>query len=149
MIVFDLFNDSELSLSFCYYYRMALDDELCIAFLITLRWNNVPVCPYCQSVKCSSVHNHRYHCNSCNTAFSVTVRTIFHKSRLPISKWFEAISLVLSSPKYISSRKLSAAIGVNKHTGMRISTKINEALIDSNQRVLINGIYEYVQKWRD
>jgi len=46
----------------------------------------------------------RYHCNNCNTSFSVTVGTIFHRTHLPIQKWFLAIAIILNAKKGLSAR---------------------------------------------
>lgn len=120
---------------------MTLDENDCLAILRVIRWPNKPICPYCSSTKCCTIPKHRFHCNSCNTAFSVTAQTIFHQTRLPLAKWFEAISFVLTSSKYVSSRSLAIRIGVNKHTGYRVLQQIDRALIDPSQRVLIHQIH--------
>lgn len=116
-------------------------EEECIRFLQQIRWQGMPKCPYCASSKCCPIETYRFHCNSCNTAFSVTVNTIFHQTRLPLTKWFEAITLILDAPNYISSRNLAMKIGVNKHTGYRILQQIDKALLDPAQRVLIHQIH--------
>src|SRR4051812_45850915 len=63
----------------------------CMAHLELVLWNDIPVCPYCRSERCSSIAmEKRYHCNNCNTTFSVTVGTIFHKTKMDLQKWFFA-----------------------------------------------------------
>jgi len=118
-----------------------MKEDDCIVLLQTIRWDGKPTCPYCESTKCCSMRDHRFHCNTCNTAFSVTAQTIFHQTRLPLAKWFEAISFVLTSSKYVSSRNLAIRIGVNKHTGYRVLQQIDKALVDPTQSVLIHQIY--------
>jgi len=61
----------------------------CIAYLEKIRWKYQPVCPYCKSIRVTSFKKEqRHHCNNCNTSFSVTVGTIFHKTKLDLQKWF-------------------------------------------------------------
>ena len=119
---------------------MVMSEEDCIALLQTIRWDGKPICPYCTSTKCCSILDHRFHCNSCNAAFSVTVQTIFHQTRISLTKWFIAISFVTDPSIHISSRSLAIAIGVNKHTGYRILQQIDKALIDPVQNKIIQQI---------
>jgi len=128
----------------CHYVillHVIISEDNCIALLQSIRWADKPICPYCQSPKCCPIQNHRFHCNSCNTAFSVTAQTLFHQSRLPLVKWFEAISFVLESSNHVSSRVLAITIGVNKNTGYRMLQRIDMALLDSKQRNLLHRIY--------
>lgn len=103
--------------------------EACIAHLEKARWNNHPQCPYCESSNQTPLKDeHRYHCNNCNTSFSVTVGTIFHKTHLPLQKWFFAVSLLQNSNKRMSARKLATHLEINKNTACRITLKIREAM---------------------
>jgi transposase-like protein len=115
----------------------------CIKYLEGIRWKGNPICPYCQ-VSYYTMFNkeNRYHCNNCNTSFSVTVRTIFHKTKIPLQKWFFAISLILNSKKGISIRKLAKDLNVNKNTSLYINERIRRAIIE--QRELLQNISELV-----
>jgi len=112
-------------------YKRFPTQESCIEHLEKVRWNNVPTCPYCKSTK-STVMNkeQRHHCNTCNTSFSVSVGSIFHKSKVDLQKWFLAISLVLISKKHISSRQLSKDIEVNKDTACYMIMRIRKAFVE-------------------
>lgn len=118
-------------------------EEVCIEYLERIRWNGIPICPYCSSSKISIVkEENRYHCNNCNTSFSVTVGTIFHDTRLPLQKWFLAISLILNEKINISSRKLARELKVNKNTGYYLAMRIRKAMTQKDQRKLLVGILE-------
>jgi transposase-like protein len=96
-------------------YKKFPTQEDCIKHLEAVRWKGQPTCPYCNSSNITSVPKEsRHHCNDCNTSFSVTVGTIFHKTKLDCQKWFLAISLVLNAKKGISARQLARDIEVNK-----------------------------------
>ena len=117
----------------------------CIAYLEKVRWRNKPTCPYCgtQEPKPTPMpKEQRYHCNSCNKSFSVTVGTIFHQSHLPLQKWFVAISLILNAKKGVSARQLSRHLNVNKNTAWRISMQIRKAMQGREQAKLLQGIVE-------
>ncbi len=115
----------------------------CIAYLEKVRWQGEPRCPYCKSTKQSPLRKeHRYHCNNCNTSFSVTVGTIFHKTHMPLQKWLLAVSLILDVKKGISSRQLARHLKVHRNTAWRTGMKIREAMIEPEQRNMLCGIVE-------
>lgn len=106
----------------------------CTAFLEKIRWSNNPICPYCKLRKASPLpKEQRYHCNICNSSYSVTSGTIFHRSHLPLQKWFLAICLVLNSEKFISTRRLANDLRVNKDTAWLIMVKIKRFLFESRE----------------
>lgn len=115
--------------------------EDCIAHLEMARWNGKPTCPYCGSSR-TAPNQHRHRCYACKTGFSVTVGTIFHRTHLPLQKWFLAISLILNAKKGISALQLSRDLDVNKNTAWRISMQIRKAMTQSEQRVMLTGIVE-------
>jgi len=118
-------------------------EEDCITYLEKVRWNGEPTCPYCGSKNSTPLaKEHRHHCNTCNTSYSVTVGTIFHQTRLPLQKWFLALSLILNAKKGISARQLARDIEVHRNTAWRISMKIREAMMQQHQRELLTGVVE-------
>jgi len=119
------------------------DQEACLELLEQLRWQGKPKCPYCRSESQTPLKKERrYHCNSCNASYSVTVSTIFHKTHLPIQKWFLALSLILNAKKGISARQLAKHLKVNRNTAWRISTQIRKAMIEPEQRNMLIGLIE-------
>lgn len=117
------------------------DQAACIAYLEQKRWNGKPVCPYCNSDNTNHlVKENRHHCNGCRKSFSVTVGTIFHDSRLPLQKWFLAISLMLNAKKGISSRQLARDLDLPVKTAWSINHRIRKAMKQDNG--LLSGIVE-------
>ncbi|MFC1877100.1 IS1595 family transposase [Thermodesulfobacteriota bacterium] len=118
-------------------------DSHCIAHIEKVRWGDTPLCPYCKSPNQTPMPNEkRYHCNNCNTSFSVTVGTIFHHTHLPLQKWFLAISIIINAKKGLSARQLGRDLQVNKDTAWRMSMKIRQAMTQAEQRTLLTGIVE-------
>lgn len=124
-------------------FKQFPDQESCIKYLEQKRWNNKPVCPYCQSKNTNplkSENRFRHHCNGCRKSFSVTIGTIFEDSRLPLQKWFLAISLILNAKKGISSRQLARDLELPVKTAWSINHRIRKAMKqDAN---LLSGIVE-------
>lgn len=115
--------------------------ESCIEHLEKARWGGVPKCPYCASEN-THPNDGRHYCYNCKTSFSVTVGTIFHRTHLPLQKWFLAISLILNAKKGISALQLSRDLEVNKNTAWRVSMQIRKAMSQMENRELLSGIIE-------
>jgi transposase-like protein len=115
--------------------------EKCIEHLERVRWHGEPKCPYCNSTKQTAMSSeHRYHCNNCNTSYSVTVGTIFHNTKMPLQKWFLAVSLVINAKKGIAARQLGRDLHVTKDTAWRILMQIRKAMYEYGE--LLQGIVE-------
>lgn len=129
-------------------YRMFPTEANCIAHLEKVRWNGVPVCPYCGSDKSTPLpKENRHHCNTCNTTYSVTVGTMFHHTHLPLQKWFLAVSLILNAKKGISARQLGRDLEVNKNTAWYLAMRVRKAMDESTERPLLEGIVEMDEKY--
>ncbi len=108
------------------HFKKFPDEKSCIHLLEKIIWNDSPICPYCKSDNYTRLKNgFRYHCNTCNTSFSVTVNTVFHKTKIPLQKWFYIIYLKEKGELIVSVRVLGEEIKVTKDTANRIVTKVN------------------------
>jgi len=117
--------------------------ESCIKYLEQTRWDGVPQCPYCKAENNTPRPSEmRYWCNNCQRSFSVTVRTIFHHTHLPLQKWFLAIMLMLNAKKGLSALQLSRDLNVNRNTAWRIAMQIRKAMTQAEQRSLLTGVVE-------
>ncbi len=107
-----------------------------------LRWQGKPRCPYCGSTHAAALKKERrYHCNDCFTSYSVTVGTLFHKTRVDLTKWFQAIRFVLDESEKISVRRLAKAIGVSKNTAAYMISRIRKA--QKEEPELLKRIFVY------
>jgi transposase-like protein len=79
----------------------------------------------------------RHRCNNCNTAFSVTVGTVFHRTHLSLQIWFAAVTLILEAREPISVRRLAQQLNVNKNTAWYLNTRIQKAMLEPSQRDLL------------
>jgi transposase-like protein len=124
-------------------YKQFPTHEDCLTHLEKVRWAGTPACLYCGSINSTPLKKeHRHHCNDCNTSYSVTVATIFHRTHLDLQKWFLALSLILNAKKGLSARQLARDIEVHRNTAWRISMQIRKAMSESAQRELLQGIVE-------
>ncbi len=66
----------------------------CEAVLEKARWPAGFVCPTCESKShCRVQHGNVkiFQCNRCHKQVSLTAGTIFHSTKLPLSRWFQAL----------------------------------------------------------
>jgi transposase-like protein len=110
------------------------DDEAARQHLEQIRWPEGPVCPHCGSVERITKlegKSHRpglYKCNACAGHFTVTVGTLFERSKIPLHKWFLATYLICSSKKGISAHQLHRTLGVTYKTAWFMCHRIREGL---------------------
>jgi transposase-like protein len=122
-------------------YREFPTEKSCIDRLETVKWKGTPTCPYCKSTKQTPMPKEaRYHCNTCNTTYSVTVGTIFHNTKLDLQKWFLGVALMLNAKKGLSARQLARDLEVNKNTAWFMAMRIRQAMLDDG--ALLKGIVE-------
>jgi transposase-like protein len=119
------------------------DEQKCIDFLVQMRWNGSPVCPYCKCEKWYRIENgKRFKCGNkeCHKKYSVTVNSIFHASNIPLTTWFPAVYLISSHKKGISSCQLAKDLGVCQKTAWFMIHRIREALKNKGSFFLKNTV---------
>ena len=114
------------------------DDNAAREALEAVRWPNGPVCPHCGNVNQAKIarvegtkRTHRpglYYCNECKGQFTVTVGTVFERSKIPLSKWWFATHLLNSSKKGISAHQMHRMLGVTYKTAWFMMHRIREAM---------------------
>lgn len=101
-------------------------------------WPRGPVCPHCgvsEGHTALQGDSHRaglYQCNSCREQFTVTVGTVFERSKIPLTKWLMVVFLMCSSKKGISANQISRMIGVSYKSTWFMCHRIREAMKDTS-----------------
>jgi transposase-like protein len=129
--------------SIVHIYRRFPTPESCTAHLEKVRWNGVPLCPYCGSEKCSThkeVSKTRWQCSWCKKSFSVTVGTIFHNSHIDLQRWFLLIALMFSAKKGLSAMQAAWDLEMRRPTVWSMMHRIRAAMKDDGK--LLAGIVE-------
>jgi len=107
-------------------------EDKCSAYLEGLRWPEGVRCPRCDSDKLSRiVKRGQFDCDSCRYQFSVKVGTIFHDSKLKLSKWFLATFMICEAKKGISANQLGRTLGVSYKTAWYLCHRIRAAMKDA------------------
>jgi len=107
------------------------------------RWPDGFVCPECGGRDHSRflADGRRYwQCSRCRSQSSVCSGTLFHASKLPLTKWFQAIYLVTQNKNNISALSLKRHLGVSYTTAWRVKHKLLEAMRRRESRRLLHGV---------
>lgn len=97
-------------------------------------WPNGPVCVHCgcyQRIGKMGGKSTRigvYKCYDCRKPFTVKVGTIFESSHTPMHVWLQAIFLIASSKKGLSSNQLHRMLGVTLKSAWFLSHRIRESM---------------------
>lgn len=103
-------------------------------YLEALRWPNGPVCPHCgtegehYALKGASHRAGLLKCKDCRKQFSVTVGTVFERSKIPLNKWLLAVHLMCASKKAMSSHQIHRMLGVTYKSAWFMTHRIREAM---------------------
>lgn len=113
--------------------------------LETIRWPNGPVCPHCGVVDNAALLGGKstrpgvYKCRDCRKPFSVTVGTVFERSKIPLNKWLLATHLLTSSKKGVSSHQIHRNLGVTYKTAWFMTHRIRCAMESTDTAPLGSG----------
>jgi len=100
-------------------------------------WPDGPICPHCGTVdeatlmKGKSTRPGLYQCNACRKPFTVTVGTLYERSKIPLHKWLAATHLMMASKKGMSALQVGRMLGVSKKTAWFLCHRIRESLRDA------------------
>ncbi len=110
------------------------DEHTAIARLEAILWPHGPVCPHCRNTEKIYAINGKAArpglrtCGKCRRQFTVKIGTLFEDSHVPMHKWWQAVHLLCSSKKGISSHQLHRTLKVTYKTAWFMSHRIREAM---------------------
>lgn len=112
------------------------NEEAAYAFVEARIWPRGAICPHCGGVEKNrkmegkSTRIGVYKCYDCRKPFTVKIGTIFEASHIRMNIWLQAIFLVASSKKGISSNQLHRMLGISLKSAWFMSHRIREAMRD-------------------
>jgi transposase-like protein len=126
--------------------RKFTDDAAARAHLEELLWPDGPVCPHCGTVDQATLmqgKSHRpglYNCRACDLPFTVTIGTVFERSKIPLHKWVYAAHLMASSKKGISALQLQRMLQLGSYrTAWFMEMRLREAMREDHKGTLGGG----------
>jgi len=116
------------------------DEEAAYAWVEARVWPDGRVCPYCGEIgnstklqgKSTRIGVYKCKAKECRKPFTVKVNTIFHDSHIPLHIWLQAMFLLASSKKGISSNQLHRTLGITLKSAWHLSHRIRLAMEEKN-----------------
>lgn len=101
-------------------------DEAAREYLEAVRWPNGPVCPHCGNADRAKLYDLQPNpaknirpglreCGECGEQFTVTVGTIFERSKIPLRKWLVAWYLLCSSKKGVAAAQIQRMLDIGSY----------------------------------
>jgi transposase-like protein len=96
-------------------------------------WPQGPICPHCGTDHVTKLDGeaHRagvYQCNACREQFTVTVKTVFERSKIPLTKWLAALFLMTASKKGVSAHQVHRMLGISYKSTWFMMHRLREAM---------------------
>lgn len=115
-----------------------LDEAKAREWLEARVWANGVTCPHCGNADQDKITKlegkaHRpgvYQCNEpeCRQQFTVTVNTVFERSKIPLTKWLAALFLMTASKKGISAHQVHRMLGISYKSTWFMMHRLREAM---------------------
>jgi transposase-like protein len=101
--------------------------------LEALRWPDGPYCPHCGSFNATRLDGQKHRaglvqCNDCREQYTVTVGTVFERSKVPLHKWLLCNHLLCASKKGMSAKQIERMLGVTYKTAWFMCHRLREAM---------------------
>ena len=110
------------------------DNDKAREWLESRVWAHGRPCPHCGVVDQSTLLKgkaHRpglYQCGACREQFTVTVGTVFERSKIPLSKWLAALFLMVASKKGVSAHQVHRMLGISYKSTWFMMHRLREAM---------------------
>jgi transposase-like protein len=110
------------------------NEDAAFAYVEAKLWSAGPVCHHCGVIgkagrlQGRSTRPGLWKCYACRKPFTVRMGTVFESSHVPLRIWLQAIYLMCSSKKGISTRQLQRTFGGSMKTAWFLGHRIREAM---------------------
>lgn len=99
-------------------------------------WPEGPYCRHCGNsdpekiakMQGKSARPGLHYCNECKREFTVTVGTVFERSKVPLTKWWMAAHMINSGKNGVSAHEIHRSIGVTYKTAWFMMHRLREAM---------------------
>lgn len=117
----------------------------CRKYLEKHRWPKGFRCPRCGSSKVSRIKTRDLsQCRGCRYQVSLTAGTIFHKTKIPLRKWFWLILLMSQNKHGVSILEAQRLLGIRTYeTVWGMTHKIRMAMAHRDARYKLAGLIEF------
>ena len=116
----------------CWHYGC---EEQCRPVVEKLRWPSGFICPTCGGCEGTRLRTRpKIQCRACRHQVSLTVGTIFHTTKLPLTSWFLVMWLIATAKNGISSVELGRRLRVKQTNALSLKQKIMAVMAEREDR---------------
>jgi len=83
-----------------------------------------------------------FQCCQCRTQTTLTEETIFHSTKLPLFKWFQAMYFLSQNKSNISMLELKRLVGVSYPAAWRMKHKLMQVMYERESTTRLSGRVE-------
>ena len=118
-------------------------EEACLQAIFDWRWPRGFICPHCQHNDGSRIRTRRsIECSLCGRQTSITSKTLFHKTRTPLTDWFLIIYFIAQDKSGTSALRIASFLGMHRSTVSIIMHKIRIAMAHRDENLTLAGLIE-------
>ena len=108
------------------------NEKAAFKYVESIIWKNGKICPHCGNAA-------KHKCAECKKEFTVRIGTIFQDSPIPLHKWLQAIFLLASSKKGISSHQIGRTLQLTYKSAWFLTHRIREEMKPSGEIDMMGG----------
>lgn len=126
------------------FQRAFTNDEDCAKHLMMQRWGNDFICPKCGNKEFWYLTARKlYECRNCHLQTSATAGTIFHKTRVPLLKWYWLIYHMAMAKVGVSISEMQRILGIGQYrTAWLMAHKVRQAMVKRDEQYGLAGLVE-------
>lgn len=120
-------------------------ESQCEAVLEKSRWPKGFGCPKCETREHSSYRRGRvkvFQCRACRTQTTLTEGTIFHSTKLPLTRWFQAMYFLSQTKNNVSILELRRLAGLSYPAAWRMKHKLMQVMYERETTTRLSGRVE-------
>lgn len=120
-------------------------EEQCHAALVASRWPTGFVCAQCCGTRHGTFERkglHYWQCSTCREQTTAICGTIFHATKLPLTRWFLAMHLLSQSKNSVSALELKRHVGVRYKTAWLMKHKLMQVMSVREESRQLDGRVE-------
>ena len=141
-------NDLTRKMTVREFFKRFPDDAACLEHIMSVRYGHRHTCSKCGVVDATfhRLENRKaYACAHCGDNLYPCAGTIFEKSTTPLTVWFYAIFLFVSTRHGVSGMELHRQLGVTRKTGYRMGMQIRKLMTNADYQGLLGGVDQQIE----
>lgn len=121
------------------------NEAQCANALEKSRWPHGFVCPSCKHKEHYVVWHDKvktFQCINCHKQTTLTSGTIFHSTKVPLVKWFQALYILTQTKNNTAALELRRLLGIGYSAASRMKHKLMQVMLERESSTVLSGRVE-------